>query len=192
LSEITFREKKGGSLVFLEQARLLSGFPGIRENYNAILLADGLLEMAYRFYQEPSRGDPAGFKILLAGLQGLEREGEKKEIFWWVLLENLKAVGLYPEFERCVKCHGESSNPLAGFDLWGGGMICQKCLIPSMHLVAVTPTLKEWLKFFSFDAEIALALNPEDETILKEILKEHLKNQMSLDLEWDRFFKFLL
>jgi DNA repair protein RecO (recombination protein O) len=189
-TEIAFREKKGGSLIFLEHARLLSGFPGIRENYNAILLANGLLEMAYRFYKEPSPGDSAGFEILLMGLRTLEREGGKKEIFWRALLENLRAIGLQPDFERCVKCHGESSSPLSGFDLWGGGMVCEKCFTPSTHLVSVAPGLKEWLKDSSLNSEMS-ALNAEDESALKRILKEHLRIQMSLDLEWDRFHNFL-
>src|SRR5262245_43053008 len=161
-SEITFREKRGGSLAFLENSRLLSGFPGIRGDYNAILLANGLLEMAYRFYKEPSGGDPAGFEILLAGLQGLERQEKKKEIFWRALLDHLRAVGLQPEFERCVKCHGESSASLSGFDLWGGGMVCETCFAPSTHLVSVTPTLKKWVKDSSLNSEMPI-LNPEDE-----------------------------
>ncbi|MFO1518893.1 MAG: DNA repair protein RecO [bacterium] len=187
-SRVIFREKKNSGLVVLEEAKLIEGFPRIRSDYNAILLASGLLEMSYRFYHEGDRACPS-FGILLKALRYLEGREAKREIFWRTLLNNLDAIGLAPQFFRCVRCDPEASSILLGFDPIGGGMICNRCTGGDSPWMKVPDSLLHWLKC---DGEqgAELCLEETDETVLGKILRHHVKMQMDLDLEWNRFLQF--
>jgi DNA repair protein RecO (recombination protein O) len=185
---LSYKEKKTSSLVFIEEARLLDGFPKIRENYNSILLANAFLEMTYRFYKE-GEGESRGFAILREALKRLEGQEVKRELFWSTLLENLDSIGLAPHFHECIKCGRETKGPFLGFDVWGGGMVCSRCSSPSSQWMEIPDSLLGWLN--SSKSSQLISLPPQDETLLDKILRHHLKIQMDLELEWNRFFQFL-
>jgi len=187
-SRLLYKEKKTSSLVFIEEAKIVDAFPKIREDYNSILLASAFLEMAYRFYKE-GEADSRGFTILMEALKKLGGQEIKKELFWSTLLENLEAIGLAPHFHECIKCGRETQGPFLGFDVWGGGMVCSRCSSPSSQWMEISAPLMDWLWCQARRSQTG-PLNPEDEVVLDKILRQHLKIQMDLELEWDRFFQF--
>src|SRR4030095_10706964 len=189
LSELQFQERKASSLVFLEQARLISGFSGIRSNYNAILLASGLIETVYQLYREGSGAEASSFQILLNSLKALEKGGEPRGVFWKALLQHLTVGGMAPEFFFCVRCRS-AEGPFAGFEPSAGGMICLNCAGSSVFRLLVPDSLRFSLLRSHPEDDFPL-LSEEDESALRRILKEHLQFQMNLDLEWDRFFEFV-
>jgi DNA repair protein RecO (recombination protein O) len=186
-SHLSFQEKKTGTLVFIQQARAISSFPQIRSDYNSILLATGLLEMVYRFYRE-GEVDSRGFDILHGGLNKLDKLGSKKEIFWSCFLIHLKAVGLAPQFHQCVKCRNEVHPSEKRFDPAAGGIICKSCSFSSIQCFPISETLIDWINVFEGKEKFLLK---EDEILLNQLLSEHLKYQMGLDLGWSRFLDFV-
>lgn len=195
--KLTFKEKKTGQLVVIEEARLLTHFPNIRRRYNAILLANGFLEMAYRFYREGA-SEPMAFDLLLGALKRLDESCPAPALFWRGMLANLKIVGLYPQFRQCIRCGKPSAAGPLSFDLRGGGIACGDCVsIPSRYRT-LSAELVDWLSLEEVDprSERPLEgrerpLEREDEKILEEVLAEHLKAQMDLDFRFHPFLDFM-
>ncbi len=187
---LTYRERKNSTLVFIEQAQPRELFFKIRQNYDSILLAMGLLELVQKLYRDHERGSSA-FEILFRGLSQLEL-GRGREVFWRNLLDHLEVSGVSPQFQECIRCKtnlGEAvssqENPElkeGGFDMTGGGLVCSLCANAALKLISVRPSVKEWM-FHKKEN-----LSHEDEKNLEEILHKHLLNQLDLDLEWGRFW----
>jgi len=189
LSRLNYKEKKTSSLVMIEEARLIHGFPKIRDDYNNILLASAFLEMGYRLYKE-GEGEKRGFFILKSALERLESEAAQREFFWSTLLENLEVVGLAPHLHECIRCGKDARLPFLGFDLWGGGMVCSRCSSPSSQWIEIPESLERWLTQSEEPSSTPIHLKREDEKILDRLLRQHLKIQMDIDLEWSRFLDF--
>lgn len=188
-SELHFKERRATSLVFLEQARLISPFPRIRENYNSILLASGLIETVYQLYREGSGAEGSSFDILLGSLRALEEGHGKSGVFFSALLQHLRVGGMAPEFSACVRCHS-ASGPFAGFEPPAGGLICLNCAGSSVFRLPAPDSLRRSLLQWQ-SSQGLLKLSEDEETALRRILKEHLQFQMNLDLDWDRFLEFV-
>src|SRR4030095_2590656 len=189
LSELQFQERTASSLVFLEQARLISGFSGIRSNYNSILLASGLIETVYQLYREGSGAEGTSFEILLKSLMRLEEGGQARGVFWRALLEHLTVGGMAPELSACVRGRG-APGPFAGVERTAGGVLCFNCAASSVFRLPVPDALRRRLAPLRPEEDFS-GLSEEEESALNRILKEHLRFQLNLDLEWDRFFEFL-
>ncbi len=159
---LSYQDKKSGTLVLMDQAELLCGFPNIRKTYAALMLATSLLEMAYRFYHEGEK-DLRGFHVLKDSLYALENQKGQKEVFWSALLHHLKIMGVLPSFQEDLQ-YGKQSFQLSD------SLKARLQEIPS-----------EKFENFSFTLE--------EENILHPLLRTHLQYQLELDIDWAPFFQ---
>ncbi len=189
-SEIILRESKNSKLVFIEDAKLLNGFLKIRSDYNSILLASGLLEMVYRFYQE-EESSPDGFTILLESLLKLEELGAKREIFWSALLKNQKAIGWHPHFHSCLKCKKTENSLFAGFDLERSGVVCFDCKNESSRMISFSSSLQKWISEEESNSHSSTLLHNSDEKLLHQILQSHFRHQIGMEMSFERFLDFI-
>jgi DNA repair protein RecO (recombination protein O) len=138
------RLKPRASMAFLEQARLIDAFLGIRANPKRYALASFLTEMLDRLSPEGLRGPEAerlyDFAVESLSLIG----GVQPDATLRVLLElrALDALGLRPEFGRCVRC-GRVPGPdvdakhSISFFVQDGGIVCTACGLTLDGLVAM-------------------------------------------------------
>lgn len=138
------RLKPRASMAFLEQARLLDPFLGLREDPARYALASFLVEMLDRLSPEGIGGDEAarllGFAVESLGLLA----GTRPDASLRVLLElrALDALGLRPELGRCVRCGrvpaaDVSPEHVVQFHIADGGIVCTPC---ALHLDGLVPT----------------------------------------------------
>ncbi len=181
--KIQVKERKNSSLVFIEQAQLLSNFPKIRSDYQAILLASGFLETSHRVYKE-GQNDERAFRVLYRSLLHLEEASPCNKIFWSFLLESLQVMGLAPQMEQCIKCGSKEKTALRFFDLLGGGMLCEACYYPSQSFLELSSELQKCLENPAFLFE---TLKEKEEKVLNEVLLHHFRNHLHWDADWSRF-----
>jgi DNA repair protein RecO (recombination protein O) len=132
--EIEGRLKPRASMAFLEQARLVDAFLGIRTDAARYALASFLAEMLDRLSPEGLRGAEAerlyAFAVESLGLIGAVRPNATLRVL--LELRALDALGLRPEFGRCVRCGrvpGANVDPDHGvsFLVPDGGIVCRAC-----------------------------------------------------------------
>ena len=125
--------RRPGSLARLEQARLVDAFPALRVRSSRFALACYLVELIDRLAPEGAGGREAR-QLFDAALGSLRAIGEREpDARLRVLLELrvLAALGLRPEFSRCVRCgRGLEETAVASFHVAEGGPLCARCASP--------------------------------------------------------------
>lgn len=132
--EIEGRLKPRASMAFLEQARLVDPFLGIRTDAARYALASFLAEMLDRLSPEGLRGEEAE-RLYAFAVESLTLIGAvEPSATLRVLLElrALDALGLRPEFGRCVRCGRAPGTNVDGkhgvsFFVPDGGIVCTAC-----------------------------------------------------------------
>jgi len=132
--EIEGRLKPRASMAFLEQARLIDAFLEIRSDLARYALASFLTEMLDRLAPEGLRGAEAErlYAFAVESLSLICRIRPNATMRVLLELRALDALGLRPEFGRCVRCgrvpganvdakHGVS------FFIPDGGIVCTAC-----------------------------------------------------------------
>jgi DNA repair protein RecO (recombination protein O) len=123
---ISVRRRQRGSMGFLEQARLISPFLELRAHTTRYALASYLLELLGRMAPEgaalPDARRIFGFGLAaMTALQGMEPDLRLRIL---MELRALDALGLRPQFDRCVRCRAVPRQGPLGFHVADGGVIC--------------------------------------------------------------------
>lgn len=115
---------EGRNLDTITQAAVLSGFPRLRADLDAVLVASTMVEAvdAVAQEQEPSH---RLFLLLQRGLKTLESGGRGPDLVTSFLLKLVGAIGLAPALEHCATCG--RTDDLGRFSLQAGGVICDRC-----------------------------------------------------------------
>lgn len=137
---ITFQGVQHGSggMLRLEQASLRNAFEGLRTELSRFAFGCHFLELADRLVPEGMASVDARplFDYALSVLDLVEHQ--TIDLRWTILLQlhSLRAFGLSPLFQRCVRCGNEEklpggTAPVEGkiaFHVGEGGVVCQDCL----------------------------------------------------------------
>jgi len=133
---VQVERRRPASMARLEHARLERTFHGLREEPARFGLACYVLELLDRL--APEGGAPAEreglFRFGLGALDWIDRETPDLRMRILLELRTLDAVGLRPEFVRCVRCGealGPSDGPQVAFRVADGGPLCRACQEPS-------------------------------------------------------------
>lgn len=130
LLRVTVRRRARAGMGFLEQARLVSPFLGLRNDARRYALASYLCELLDRMAPEDAHGSDAAriFAFARGALSALE--SSRPDLAYRLLLElrALDALGLRPELGRCVRC-GKPPDGAApsSFNVSDGGLVCTDC-----------------------------------------------------------------
>jgi DNA repair protein RecO (recombination protein O) len=119
----------------LEHARLTRQFEALRTDPRRFALGCWLLEWVGRLAPEDGAGgDVEGiFRFAVGALETIEREPPDRRLRTLLQLRALDAVGLRPEFRRCVRCGEDTREEAAAngrqvsFHVGEGGAVCAKC-----------------------------------------------------------------
>lgn len=120
----------------LEHARLQRQFDGLRTDPRRFVLGCWLLEWVGRLAPEDGAGEDVAslFRFAVEALETIEREAPDGRLRTLLQLRALDAVGLRPEFRRCVRCGTDAGSDAAGgpvgivgFHVGEGGAVCGRC-----------------------------------------------------------------
>ncbi len=142
--EIEGRMRPRASMAFLERARLLDAFLGIRADPARYALASFLTEMLDRMSPEGLGGGEAErlYDFAVESLSLLAKVRPDSTLRVLLELRALDALGLRPEFGRCVRCGrvpGDSvdAKHSVSFFVPDGGIVCSACGIRLDGLIRV-------------------------------------------------------
>ena len=136
--------KPRASMAFLEQARLLNPFLGLRCDPARYALASFLTEMLDRLSPEGITGSEAErlFKYATESLGLLDTARPTATLRLILELRGFDALGLRPELGRCVRCGRVPSDSVAldhrvNFHVPDGGIVCSACALRLDGLVPI-------------------------------------------------------
>ena len=138
------RSTPRASMAFLEQARLLNPFLGLRSDPARYALASFLMEMLDRLSPEGIEGSEAErlFSYATESLALLERVRPSATLRLLLELRGFEALGQRPELGRCVRCGRVPAASVApdhrvGFHVADGGIVCSACALRLEGLVSI-------------------------------------------------------
>jgi DNA repair protein RecO (recombination protein O) len=129
-------------MAFLEQAKLLNPFLGLRADPSRYALASFLTEMLDRLSPEGITGPEAEglFRYATESLGLIETVHPTPTLRLLLELRGFDALGLRPELGRCVRCGRVPSEQVAkdhrvNFHIPDGGIVCSACALRLEGLV---------------------------------------------------------
>jgi len=138
------RARPRATMAFLEHARLVDPFLGIRANPARYALASFLTEMLDRLSPEGINGPEAEglFRYATESLALLERAHPTPTLRLLLELRGFDALGLRPELGRCVRCgrvpdERVSATHRVNFHVSDGGIVCSACALRLDGLVGL-------------------------------------------------------
>lgn len=142
--EINYEEGRTSSLVRIDQAELLDGYPAIRREYPryaAASLVGELVGLATREHD----ADPRIFALLTWALAAIADDPSLPRSAVFFNLKLLELLGYRPRLEGCLACGSlEPAGRPYHFSLGRSGLLCQGCNREAGHgLVPVSlPTIR--------------------------------------------------
>jgi DNA repair protein RecO (recombination protein O) len=138
------RMRPRASMAFLERARLVDPFLGLRREPGRYALASFLVEMLDRLSPEGIVGPDAErlYRYAVESLGLLAVVAPTPSLRLMLELRGLDALGLRPELARCVRCgrvakHEIASDHVVHFHVADGGIVCTPCSLRLDGLVPV-------------------------------------------------------
>ncbi len=158
LSEFSFdyRETK---MQLLKSATLINEFYNIKQDYEKLMLASIILEIANNMEEDSL------YELLLQTLQLLENTTEAYTVFDLFVVRILLMFGINPEVDSCVSC-GETTN-IETISINDGGFLCHNCNSQSHYQKYDAEFLKKFriinkANFDVLDKILNLGLNTYD------------------------------
>lgn len=141
---IRSRSKAHASMAFLERARLVNPFLGLRSDSVRYALASFLAEMLDRLSPEGITGPEAERLFIYAteSLALLDRVRPTATLRLLLELRGFDALGLRPELGRCVRCGRVPHDTVTvdhrvNFHVPDGGIVCSACALRLDSLVPI-------------------------------------------------------
>jgi len=204
---VSFQGVRSGtsSMLRLEQASLLDAFGELRTELSRFGFGCHFLEMADRLVPEGMAAPDAQplFDYALSVLRLVE--GQTIDLRWYILLQlhSLKAFGLSPLFQRCVRCGREQklpggTAPVEGkiaFHVGEGGVVCPDCRRGQEGFLLVhAGTLRSLEQGMSLplDQLHRLRLGGEVLAEAKEIIERFQHFHLGLELKTESFLEEVL
>lgn len=138
------RSRPRAAMVFLEQAKLLDPFLGLRSVAGRYAMASFIAEMLDRLSPEGIKGAEAErlFSYATESFALLETIRPNPTLRLMLELRAFEALGLRPEFGRCVRCGRVPSDALGDrhrvhFHVADGGLVCSACSLRLDGLLSV-------------------------------------------------------
>ncbi len=168
--QIQVDRRHRGALARLDHAKLIEPFTGLRVETTRFALGCYLLEILDRLTPEDGvRAEMQRlFRFALGALKALTERNPDERFRTLLQLRALDALGLRPEFSRCVRCGAALATKTIEFSVPEGGVVCDPCSSQSHGLIRVhRGTLRTLECGLDFDwaqlDRLAMATGPLDE-----------------------------
>jgi DNA repair protein RecO (recombination protein O) len=190
------------SMAFLETARLIDPFLGLRRDPARYALASFLTEMLDRLSPEGIGGQEAErlYSFAIESLALLETLRPDPTLRVLLELRALDALGLRPELGRCVRCGRIPGAQLdaahcVSFFVPDGGIVCSAC---GLHLDGLVPmelgTLRTLQEGLRIEAALlaSVQLSPEALAQSERLVFRFQRFHVGVELRSERFLSEML
>ena len=190
LVEMEYKLNNKGNLNFLNSARLIDTFPGIRSSYNIMAIASFMIELTESLlpWEFP---DAFMFDLLKKtfSLLTLKKDIEKISIIFEIMAINIGGYGI--NLDKCCTCGREyKGEGISIFQPSKGGIECLKCGRISAVSPALSPSTVRVLKKIQSKAlDLFENLNLSDDMIseMKPLLRLHREYHLGRRLKTSKF-----
>jgi DNA repair protein RecO (recombination protein O) len=148
--EILFYHRFGGEVHIAREVSALKTRDAFRDDWRAAACASYLTDLVARASPQEAP-HPEAFRLLDELLDELATNSASATLVFWFELRLLSALGLAPQFTRCIRCHRELSPQDRGikFQASHGGLLCGTCgKTASRDVAAIAPdvmaTMSSW------------------------------------------------
>jgi DNA repair protein RecO (recombination protein O) len=126
--EVLFYHRFGGEVHVAREVSALKPRDAFRRDWRAAGCAGYLADLVARA-SPPEAPHPEAYRLLDELLDELAANGASAQLVFWFELRLLEALGLAPQFTRCVRCHRELSPQDRGVKFLSGqgGLVCGPC-----------------------------------------------------------------
>ena len=118
---------EGRNLDTVTQVSVIEAYPNLRLDYEAVLAAGTMVEVADAIAQE-GESSTGLFLLLQRGLEVLEHGSASLDLMSAFLLKAAGVLGMYPSFTTCAGCGRMPANgEVFRFAFSAGGSVCPNC-----------------------------------------------------------------
>ncbi len=195
---VQMQTRRSGAMARLEQATLIESFTPLRNETRRFAIACYLLEVLDRLAPEGgTRGDMQRlFRFALAALRATATCTPDARLRVFIELRALEALGLRPEFRRCVRCGVRPDGAAqVDFHVADGGTLCRRCAAPLEGLLRVhvgtLRTLEQGLRF-DFEHLDRLVLSPAALSESRQLVGRFQRYHVGVELRSQRFLDEIL
>ncbi|MGN0302577.1 MAG: DNA repair protein RecO [Anaerotardibacter sp.] len=178
---------KGKSLDIVKEARLIEGFPALRNNYEAVLLGSPALELL-RKVTITTVSDPRLFSMAKAYFTHLETVSTSQGLLLCTafLIKSMAFLGFRPSFTHCVGCGSQieylTTNSFSSFD---GGVVCASCF--SQYETTLVPgsviVLLQNLLMSSFDTILSFEFSGKETREALQLTQQLIYTHLGVSLK---------
>jgi DNA repair protein RecO (recombination protein O) len=179
LVDVEFSERRSGDLVWVESSELLDGFPGIRSDYNLLLMASYMVEMTETLF--PSNVPSSEmFQLLRWALGSISKRQNADETMISFQARAMNIGGFGINLSRCSRCgrhyKGEGR---ALFHPPSGSIVCLACEKESIVMPGMEPdTIHALQQVQSPDQSLSSTLRFSEHILneLRAVLTAHIEH----------------
>ncbi len=195
--QIEVEHRRRNTMGRLDHARLIETFGSLRRDPARYAMGCYLLELLDRLAPEGgARADTQQlFGFALAALRCLETHQPDTRLRVLLELRALDAVGLRPEFSRCVRCGETVGTAKVAFHVPDGGPVCDRCSGSLTGLLRVdrgTLRALEQALRFDFDQLDRLVFSPRSLREARVLLARFQRFHVGVELRSERFLGEIL
>ena len=165
---------KTPNFIRMNEAQMIEGFYGIRQNLASLALAVYLSDIASVLCVAESMDEGGMLRLLLNALYVISNEKMPNRTTKAVFeLRSLTKSGFMPNLEECEICHCKNfGGDAIFFDVVGGNLVCGHCLgePDQKRLTRISGDVLDVLRFVS---------SVRDERLFSFVLREDLANEFS-------------
>lgn len=116
----------GKRTLFVTQAQPVTSFPGLRQDYERLILALALTEIAAAVLPHEQEA-PEAFRRMIEALRYLEIHPKPAVAFVWGQLSLLQEAGFMPQWADCAVCGLPVKEAQPSFSGHAGGIVHETC-----------------------------------------------------------------
>lgn len=179
-SEIVFKKTSKSELYFIKEASLIKWFPEMRNNLEALAIAQVMAEVILRYTPQEAELEKE-FSLLLNAFESLDSSPKTSSILVQWLFEINDLWGYTIAIQYCVKCGATLKETPGDFFPELGGCLCKNCTSDSVP--RANPLFLKDL--WSFNQNMPLEKIPLMEKAFLLYLQRHLGSTQEIhSIQW--------
>ncbi len=185
LADLQFYGREQQALVRITQAQVITAYPHLKKNLDALAQASRMAELVDAATEE-HQPLPELYQLLLQALAILEAGLSPRHLAVWFEIHFWERLGFGLNLESCYQCQVKDEK--MSFDLEAGGLVCHNCSPHGTPAISVGAR-RLMMKVMAMDPRHfqRLQIQPRLEKEVREFLDKVIYYHLGKPLKSDRF-----
>ena len=193
LTQVSLSLARGRNLDVVTQAQVLTNFPPLKDNLEAITKGLYLAELVDGFGSE-AQPNPALYHLALGTLHAIAKEPDSDLPLRFFEFRLLQVSGLMPELYHCVECRKSLAPDAHRFSPNVGGVICLDCNPEEARIRPLSVRALKVLRLFHRGSQaeaLQLRMSPDLSQELKTLLASAVSYWLEREIRSNSFMEHL-